>query len=490
MRPVRISINALGGQGGGVLADWIVDVAQAAGWWVQSTSVPGVAQRTGATVYYIEIAPPGPEPVLALMPVPGDVDVVIAAELMEAGRAVARGLVTADRTTLIAASHRIFAIEEKSAMGDGAFSAAAVLAACEASARRFLLADFEALAAAHRSVISATLLGALAGSAALPFARAEFEAAIVRAGVGVAASLAAFGAAFEVAASGHRPALATVTAPSTRPMPERVAALPTAARNHARLGVERLTDYQDRAYADLYLDRLEQVGAAERACGGDGALVAATARHLALWMSYEDVVRVADLKTRGSRTLRVAAEVRAPGGVLTRTTEFMHPRFEELCDTLPAGIGRWLGGSARARAWLAPLMERDREIATSSLGGFLLLWGLARLRRSRPRSLRFAVETQRIEAWLGSAVNAARSDLDLAVEIVRLQRLVRGYSDTHARGLANFAAIMRALPKVSGRPDAAAIVAALHNAALADDASRALAVALARLDQPALQAAA
>ena len=94
VRPITIAVVALGGEGGGVLADWIVDLAQHGGYLAQATSVPGVAQRTGATVYYVELFPKAQadarEPVLALMPVPGDVDVVIASELMEAGRAVQR----------------------------------------------------------------------------------------------------------------------------------------------------------------------------------------------------------------------------------------------------------------------------------------------------------------------------------------------------------------------------------------------------------------
>jgi indolepyruvate ferredoxin oxidoreductase, beta subunit len=52
-RPISIAIAALGGQGGGVLADWLVAVAELQGWIAQSTSVPGVAQRTGTTVYYV-----------------------------------------------------------------------------------------------------------------------------------------------------------------------------------------------------------------------------------------------------------------------------------------------------------------------------------------------------------------------------------------------------------------------------------------------------
>jgi indolepyruvate ferredoxin oxidoreductase beta subunit len=272
---------------------------------------------------------------------------------------------------------------------------------------------------------------------------------------------------------------------------ERIAKLPVAAQAYARLGADRLTDYQDKLHATRYLERVEAVAEAERALGGEGALAAATARHLALWMSYEDVIRVADLKTRATRSARVASEVRAGKDVLTRTTEFMHPRFEEVIDMLPAWIAQRLQNSVRLRRWLTPLIDRDREVTTSSLRGFLLLWGIARLRRWRPISLRFKVEEARIEAWLASAVSAARSDVALGVEVIRLQRLVRGYSDTHARGLANFAAIMRELPALTQRGNGATRLAALHRAALADDESRALTAALAALanEAPAIVAA-
>ena len=134
VQPIKIAILAMGGEGGGVLADWIVDMGEVNGYIAQTTSVPGVAQRTGATIYYVELYPDaqahadGGQPVLALMPLPGDVDVVLASELMEAGRAVQRGLVTRDRTTLIASTHRAFSIAEKSAMGDGRVDPSQLLA--------------------------------------------------------------------------------------------------------------------------------------------------------------------------------------------------------------------------------------------------------------------------------------------------------------------------------------------------------------------------
>lgn len=118
IQPFAIAVLAMGGQGGSVLVDWIVALCEAHGWAAQSTSVPGVAQRTGATVYYIEtLELPrhafGLRPVFSLMPVPGEVDVAIGAEWMEAGRAIQRGLVTPNRTTLIASTHRAFAVVEK-----------------------------------------------------------------------------------------------------------------------------------------------------------------------------------------------------------------------------------------------------------------------------------------------------------------------------------------------------------------------------------------
>src|SRR5262249_41629199 len=56
-RPLTILIAARGGEGGGVLTDWIVTAAASQGFPVQSTSIPGVAQRTGATTYHIELVP-------------------------------------------------------------------------------------------------------------------------------------------------------------------------------------------------------------------------------------------------------------------------------------------------------------------------------------------------------------------------------------------------------------------------------------------------
>src|ERR1700720_422633 len=204
-RAITIAILAMGGEGGGVLADWIVDLAEHSGYYAQTTSVPGVAQRTGSTVYYIEIFPAasaneaGKDPVLALMPVPGELDIVLASELMEAGRAIQRGMVTPDRTTLIASTHRVYSMTEKIAVGDGQVDTKKLIEAGRAAAHIFVHRDFERIAEQTGSGIRAALFGALASNGALPFDRKQFEDAIRRGGVGVESSLAGFGAALDAA---------------------------------------------------------------------------------------------------------------------------------------------------------------------------------------------------------------------------------------------------------------------------------------------------
>ena len=491
--PIKIAILAMGGEGGGVLADWIVDLGEHNGHIAQTTSVPGVAQRTGATIYYVELYPKaqaerdGGTPVLALMPLPGDVDVVLASELMEAGRAVQRGLVTPERTALVASTHRVYSIAEKTALGDGRVDSEQLIAHAQAAAKRFVRFDMAKAAEDAGSVISAVLFGALAGTGVLPFSRAQFEATIERGGVGVKPSLKAFAAGF--ARAGAEPEAAAVAVPvptvigeprdaRVRALLERVAsAFPAGAKGVLIEGVRRLVDYQDPDYAGLYLDRLARV--AQLPDDGDALLLQETARHLALWMSYEDTVRVAELKTRATRFDRVRDEVRVSDGQLLAINEYMHPRLQEICETLPAGLGRWLEGSGWPRRLVERFTRKGRVITTSSLRGFLMLYLLAGMKRWRRGSLRFAAETQRIEQWLAQIAQAAAINPRLAVEVAQCQRLVKGYSDTHARGLRNFEAVMAAVQR-AGAALAPATLRELRDAALADEHGDKLRATLAR----------
>lgn len=488
-RPISIAIFALGGEGGGVLADWLVDLAQHGGYLAQATSVPGVAQRTGATVYYVELFPEqaalaaGREPVLALMPVPGDVAIVLASELMEAARAIERGFVTPDETLLVASTHRVLAMTEKIALGDGRVDASALLAACRDAARQVVAFDMAALAEATGSALSAVMLGALAGSGALPFPRAAFEAAIKRGGVGVTASLSAFAAGFEAAHGGLPPTPAETALPASKSAALRPL-LAEVERDYAgddraivTAAIERLADYQDVAYARELLARLARFKP-----WSDTPLVAEVARQLALAMAYEDTVRVADLKIRASRFARVREEARVGPGQILEIAEFFHPRTQEIADTLPAGLGRWLLRTSWARGVVDRFTRKGRVVKTSAIGGFLLLYALSLLKPLRRRSLRFADEQAALARWLDLVAEAAASDPALALEIARMRGLVKGYGETHERGRARFKRLAGMLPHLRGRSDAAGTLATLIKAAMADEDGSALEAAIAELE--------
>ncbi|MGI6247689.1 MAG: indolepyruvate oxidoreductase subunit beta family protein [Pseudochelatococcus sp.] len=491
-KPLAIAVLAMGGQGGGVLADWIVAVAEENGWVAQSTSVPGVAQRTGATIYYIEAIPAreGHEPVLSLMPTPGDVDVVIAAELMEAGRSVLRGLVTPDRTILIASTHRSFAVIEKEKPGDGIGDPTVVAAATDFAARRTIAFDMETLAVKNGSVVSAALFGAVAASGVLPFPKEAFEATIRSGGKGVEPSLKAFNAAYE--RTRERPKDKLTATPPKRfdPLPEasghpRLDALvrrirqdfPAEAWPLLYAGAKKLTDFQDPAYAGEYLDRIAALHARDRAHGGaarDHAFTVQAAKYVAVAMAYDDVIRVADLKVRASRFARVRKEVGAKADQIVYTTEYMHPRMEEICGTLPKAWGEWIENRPALFARLDRLVNRGRRVRTGTLFWFAALYGVSALRSIRRKTLRHAREEAHREAWLARAVDTIAVNYDLAVEILNCRRLIKGYSDTHARGYSKFDRALSALPALTGREDGAAWMRRLRQAALLDEEGVAL----------------
>jgi indolepyruvate ferredoxin oxidoreductase beta subunit len=480
-RPLTMTVAALGGQGGGVVADWMIAVARSSQYLVQATSVPGVAQRTGATIYYLEFFPEdalpgdGRRPVMALMPSPGDVDVVVASELVEAGRAIQRGLVTPDRTTLIASTHRAYTISEKSNLADGRADPAVLLEQSRAAAQRFVAFDMDALAEQHGAVISSVILGAIAGGASLPFPVDAYRAAIREGGIAVETNLAAFESSYGRAKAGGDARQPQTSAAALPQIPAALAGrirgeFPEQSQATLVHGVARLIDYQDLGYAEEYLAR---VAGFAKFDNGTGALTEAVARGLALWMSFEDTLRVAQLKTRARRTAGIHEKLRVRPGQVVELREFMKPRVEEICGTLPAALGRRLLTSP---GWRRRIERHTggRQIRTSTITGFASLRALAGMRRWRRGTLRYAEEQARIADWLERIASLARTDYGLAVEVARCQTLVRGYGDTHERGFANHTLLLDAAQRLCGREDAVPAIARLRRAAAADERGEAL----------------
>ena len=339
------------------------------------------------------------------------------------------------------------------------------------------------------SVISSILFGAIAASGVLPFPRALYEQAITQSGVAVQEQSGGFAAGFERALT--RSPMTSLVPPGAGPTTEigrkldarikarfsGASARAAAGRRQALRGLPgwRLCDGVSGPIA-----RDPRCDQRDARCRRRYALTAAVARHLALWMSYEDTIRVADLKTRRTRFERVRDEVQRAGGT-DRVHDRVHaPALRRSLRDAAGGLGARLHASSRARRWFAPLFRKGRHIQTAHIGGFLLLYAVAGLRRWRRGTLRYRVEQERIGAWLARDRIAGGSPggYDAAVELAECQRLVKGYSDTHERGLRNYGCVVEAVQRLSDRADLAAIVKRLRTAALADEEGRQLRAAL------------
>ena len=571
-RPLSVAILALGGEGGGVLADWIVATAETAGFEAQTTSVAGVAQRTGATVYYLEMLPPAAAsadakrpkvrdtPVMSIFPTPGEVDVVIASELMESGRAVQRGFSTADRTTLITSTNRVYSIDEKIALADGRVDDEKLLEGARAASKRLVADDFMALAEEVGSVISSSLLGALAGSEALPFSREDYEESIRKSGRGVEPSLAAFAAGFDAALSQSEDAAnaavqaealaagpvadpfainaesepielsvvpggtaatldsndddggpahsrlpeerktkverqrnetaatnpASLVGPALADLAEQVRDLPEGSRSMTLHGLVRTAVFQDKAYAERYLERVKRFAAVDTDKDGEAELTREAARHVALWMAYQDTIQVAQQKLRQGRMGRIRDEAKIRDEQLFEVREYLHPQVDEIIDTLPTWLGHPLSRSEVFRKIVHATTHKGMVLNTSSVYGQTLLTILARTRPMRPRSVRFVREQDEIDRWINRALVVAPTDQALAIEIVKLQHVLKGYGSTYEHGGESFAFLMAAADTLEGTADAGPRLAELHEAALADESGDKLQEELADVEAAAI----
>ncbi len=508
---ISLLICALGGEGGGVLTEWLVDVARHSGYAAQATSVPGVAQRTGATTYYIEVFPTpmaqlaGRKPVFSLNPVPGALDAMISSELLETARQIGNGMTAPDRTLVLTSSARTLTTQERMQLGDGRADAEDMLKLVRQFSRAHQVFDMAGIARDAGTVVSAVMLGAVAGSGLFPFKREDYEAVVKSGGKGTEASLRGFARAYDLVAQGkvqvdfvaqvlQAPGVLT----NAEALPDSAAwapvpTLPDAVDTHAHpagivpaeaeemfaLGYARLLDYQGKPYADLYVKRLQQVLAAEREADPQASNGFATtremARWLALWMAFDDIVRVADLKSRASRWTRVQGEVKAGEDDLLKLYDHFKPGVPEFAAMLPPSLAGRLVSWDRKRAaggkepWAMPL-----KIGTHSVFGMLALRALAAMKPLRALGSRYAVEQQMIEQWLQGVVQGTRRHWQLGHEIALCGRLIKGYGSTNERGKENLLHVLDHLAHGERPVDAAAAIHAAREAALTDDAGKAL----------------
>ena len=481
IRPTTVQVSAIGGEGGGVLSSWIVEAAKRAGFPVQSTSIPGVAQRTGATIYYIEVFPLPLEslgndrPVMALYPGVGDIDIMVASEIIEAGRAIANGFVTPDRTHLIASTHRVYAIGERSDMADGRYDLKRLNDAALKRAKKSYLADLLQVSKQNHVSLNAVLLGALAGIKRLPMGVQDYTAAIEASGIAVQSNLKGFDIGYgfkftqEAKTFAENPTTQNLKSKKQGRREEEICeSFPEICYDIILEGARRLENYQDEAYAQDYLERLSVILKKEKDTGGNGGVTAEAGRQLALRMTYEDVIRVAQLKSMSGRLERVRKEIKAEKSQPIMVVDYLKPGIEELCSILPVGVGRYLMRLAINGGW----RERSNfaiHLKSTTILGYLILRLLACLRCWRRGTYRYFEEQKSIGRWLADIEAAFTISHKFALEIVECARLIKGYGETHRRGSKNFESIreMIILPTFSGNLDSEIALDAITNARVA-----------------------
>ena len=295
-------------------------------------------------------------------------------------------------------------------------------------------------------MINAVMLGAIAGCGRLPIPAEAFEAAIRADGKAVESNLRGFRAGLEAARQARRRATPTPAkrqrdAPpiARRPRSARSPRMPAAARDMIAEGVRRLAAYQDAAYARLYLDRLAPIREADERASAGGRLLRETARHLAVRMSYEDVIRVAQAKIDpGALRAHRGRDRRQAGRAVHASPNSSSPASRKCARSCRPGWRTRILAFAERRGWL-DRVHWGMEVNTASVSGFLRFWLLAKLRRWRPRSLSLrARSSARSKRWLGLIAEAAQLSADLALEVAECARLIKGYGDTHKRGAANY----------------------------------------------------
>jgi hypothetical protein len=205
--------------------------------------------------------------------------------------------------------------------------------------------------------------------------------------------------------------------------------LPEAVAPIASEGIERLIDYQGPSYAQLYVDRLKRFVGRR---GADDALFGEIARLMALRMSYDDPIRIAQTK--------LAEFDAAPGADDVRKF-----RWDELVGALPAAVAEPMLGVLEWRGWLhQPVSMR---FSTAGRFGIRRLKIEAGLRRWRLFSVRYGTERVWVERWLHMIDRALTRQPKAAAEIVQTATMVHDYGDVYRQGLADWHLIIDGLAK-------------------------------------------
>lgn len=467
---IKILIPAVGGQGGGVLTEWLFQAFLQEEYEVQGVGLPGLSQRAGSTIYYLEAYPAmGNENnsiIFSQYPVPGDIDIILSQEFLELGRVLEMGY-GSDKTTIVSSTHRIYSTLEKMPVSSGIYSDNNLRKIAYEFSSNFIGINTLELAKQNELdelAINAILLGALGASGSLPIQESTYLKSIAKVGISIENNIKAFQIGWEYVRLIKDADSKSVNQNNTENFViERTQSLNEATRDiylklisetgskyPERLGeifaeaLYRLIDYQGIWYAREYLNKLDRVFQIDSKFQDTSyKLTELFAKNLALWMSYEDGIRVSQLKIDPGRFERIKQEMQLKENQVFRVIDYIKPDAEEIYGLLPnifvSPILRLLN-----KSFVYRFFPQNKKLTfgqtpvTTSFTGNLRLWILSKLRFLRPYSYRYHLEHSLINKYQNSIEKYSQINYDLACLIAQSGNIIKGYGDIRRRTMKTF----------------------------------------------------
>ncbi len=465
---IKILIPAVGGQGGGVLTEWLVQAFFLEDFDAQGISLPGLSQRGGSTVYYLEAHPKpkseGKPLIFAQFPVPGEVDIILAQEFLELGRALELGY-GSDKTTIVTSTHRVYSTLEKMPIGSGIYSDENLRKLASAFSSEMIELNALELSKANgmdELAVNGILLGALCESGALPIDKKSFITSIEMVGVAVNASLKAFEVGWNYAHSNSDTSLSDsvkwdsfkaersdkLEGKDKEEYLARIKSIesdyPSNLKEILAESVYRLIDYQDIDYADKYLNEVRNIYVIDDDTKGSNyKLTESYAKNLALLMSYEDGVRVAELKIKSDRFKRIREEMRIKDDQVFHVVDYLKPDAEEIYGLLPNVLVAPVLSFTQTRLF-KKIWRRKKPLTmgqtpvTNSFSGYLRMWMLTKIKFMRPQSHRYKKEHKLIKRYTETLNKYSTYDYKLTCLIAQSAQMVKGYGKVRRRTMDAF----------------------------------------------------
>ena len=468
---IRILIPAVGGQGGGVLTEWLVQAFQYEDYDVQGIGLPGLSQRGGSTTYYIEAHPSVNEPnkrvIFSQYPVPGDVDVILAQEFLELGLILEQGYGSSEKTTIVSSTHRIYSTLEKMPVGRGIYSDESLLRFANAFSKRFIGLDALELAKQNgmdELGINAILMGSLAASGAIPVGEGSFLKAIEGANVAIANNIKAFRIGWDYTKKlkhseeelkpkrhgwdafvserseklngGNKEVYKELLSEALRTYPIHLKEIFAEA-------IFRLIDYQNPRYAEKYLNDIGEIFEVDKEHEGGFKVSENFSKYLALWMCYEDGIRVAELKIKPSRFKQIREEMRLSDDQVFRVIDYLKPDGYEIYGLLPYFMVNPIISLTKMKYFPKFLIKKrpmtfGQKPVTTSLGGFIRLWLITKLKFTRPWSYRYRKEHELLKKYKSAVLYYTRLDYQLGCLVSKSGSVIKGYGNVRRRTIDTF----------------------------------------------------